>query len=136
MKNLFNGIHPITKILLQKEYIICLCESWAEDMTIIKSFCRKIRYDVCIHKVIFLPTFMPEVCFKIFLQKKTQTCKQEYASARDIKPQRGFKKEKYNKVEYAQPHVCLFYLQSSLHENVVFSVCAHIDNAAYIMFIM
>ena len=39
-------------------------------------------------------------------------------------------------MEYAQRHVCLFYLQSSLHENVVFSVCAHMDNAAYIMFIM
>ena len=32
--------------------------------------------------------------------------------------------------------MCLVYLQSSLHENIVFSVCAHMGNAAYIMFIM
>ena len=48
----------------------------------------------------------------------------------------GFKNEKYHKVENSQRRVCLFYLQSSLHENVVFSVCAHMDNAVYIMFIM
>ena len=30
----------------------------------------------------------------------------------------------------------LFNVQSSLHDNIVFSVCAHMDNATYIMFIM
>ena len=38
--------------------------------------------------------------------------------------------------EYVQRPVCFVNVQSSLHENVVFSVCAHMDNAAYIMFIM
>ena len=37
--------------------------------------------------------------------------------------------------EYVQHRVCLVIVQSSLHENVVFSVCAHMDNAAYIIFI-
>ena len=32
--------------------------------------------------------------------------------------------------------VCFVIVQSSLHENVVFSVCARMDNAAYIMFII
>ena len=38
--------------------------------------------------------------------------------------------------EYVQHRVCLVIVQSSLHENVVFSVCAHMDNAAYIIVIM
>ena len=41
-----------------------------------------------------------------------------------------------SRAEYVQPPVCLVNVQSSLHENVVFSVCAHMDNAAYIIFIM
>ena len=89
------------------------------------------------HHQLFCPFFSLS---QPFLQKhcsnQTQTYKLEYASARDIKLQRGFKKEKCYKVEYAQHRVCLVYLQSSLHENVVFSVCAHMGNAAYIMFIM
>ena len=44
--------------------------------------------------------------------------------------------KKYHKVEYVQRHVCFVYLQSSLHENVVFSVYARMGNAAYIIFIM
>ena len=31
--------------------------------------------------------------------------------------------------EYVQHRVCLIIVQSSLHENVVFSVCARMDNA-------
>ena len=46
------------------------------------------------------------------------------------------KKKKYRKVKYVQHRVCFVYLQSSFHENVVFSVCARMDNAAYIIFIM
>ena len=38
--------------------------------------------------------------------------------------------------EYVQHSMCLVIIQSSLHENVVFSVCAHMGNAAYIIFIM
>ena len=38
--------------------------------------------------------------------------------------------------EYVQRPVCFVHVQSSLHENVVFSVCAFMDNAAYIIFIM
>ena len=38
--------------------------------------------------------------------------------------------------EYFKCCVCFVNVQSSLHENVVFSVCAPMDNAAYIMFIM
>ena len=32
--------------------------------------------------------------------------------------------------------MCIVNVQSSLHENVFFSVCARMGNAAYIMFIM
>ena len=38
--------------------------------------------------------------------------------------------------EYVQHRVCFVNVQSSLHENVVFTVCAHMGNAAYIIFIM
>ena len=38
--------------------------------------------------------------------------------------------------EYVQCCVCFVNVQSSLHDNVVFSVCALTDNVAYIMFIM
>ena len=38
--------------------------------------------------------------------------------------------------EYVQRDVCFVNVQSSLHENVVFSVCLPMDNAAYIIFIM
>ena len=38
--------------------------------------------------------------------------------------------------EYVQRPVCFVNVLSSLHENVVFSVCARMDNAAYIIFIM
>ena len=40
------------------------------------------------------------------------------------------------KVEYVQRHVRFVNAQSSLHENVVFSVCACVGNAVYIIFIM
>ena len=33
-------------------------------------------------------------------------------------------------------YICKALRESSLHENVVFSVCAHMGNAAYILFIM
>ena len=38
--------------------------------------------------------------------------------------------------EYIQHRVCLVIVQSSLHENVVFSVCARMDNAVCIISIM
>ena len=38
--------------------------------------------------------------------------------------------------EYVQHRVCLVIVQSFLHENVIFSVCARMENAAYIIFIM
>ena len=38
--------------------------------------------------------------------------------------------------EYVQHPVCFVNVQLSLHENVVFSVCARMDIAAYIIFIM
>ena len=44
--------------------------------------------------------------------------------------------EKYRKAEYFQRRVCFFNVQSSLHENVVFSVCARMGNVKYIIFIM
>ena len=43
-------------------------------------------------------------------------------------------KKKYRKAEYVQHRVVN--VQSSVHENVVFSVCACMGNAAYIIFIM
>ena len=46
------------------------------------------------------------------------------------------KKKRYRKAEYVQHHVCFINVQSSLHENVVFSVCVHLGNAVYIVFIM
>ena len=45
-------------------------------------------------------------------------------------------KKKYRKAEYVQCRVCFVNVQSSLHENDVFSVCAFMGNAAYIIFIM
>ena len=42
------------------------------------------------------------------------------------------KREKYRKAEYIQHHGCFVYVQSSLHENVILSVCARMGNAAYI----
>ena len=45
----------------------------------------------------------------------------------------GKKREKYRKAENVRRRVCLVYLQSSLHEIVVFSVCARMGNAAYII---
>ena len=44
--------------------------------------------------------------------------------------------EKYCKAEYVQPRVCFVNVQLSLHENVVFSVCARMCNATYVIFIM
>ena len=44
--------------------------------------------------------------------------------------------KKYRKAEYVQRRVCFVNVQSSLHENVLFSVCARMDNATYIVFIM
>ena len=42
-------------------------------------------------------------------------------------------KKKHAKSEYAQRCVCFINVQSSLHENVIFSVCARMGNAEYIM---
>ena len=39
-------------------------------------------------------------------------------------------------LEYVHRRVCFVNVQSSLHENVVFSVGARMGNAAYIIFIM
>ena len=44
--------------------------------------------------------------------------------------------KKYFKAEYVQHHMCFVNVQLSLHENVVFSVCASMGHAAYIIFIM
>ena len=44
--------------------------------------------------------------------------------------------KKYRKAEYVQCRVCFVNVQSSQQENVVFSVCAHMCNAAYVIFIM
>ena len=38
--------------------------------------------------------------------------------------------------EYFQRPVCFINVQTSLHENIVFSFCALMDNAAHIIFIM
>ena len=46
------------------------------------------------------------------------------------------KKKKYRKAEYVQRRVRFVNLQSSLHENVVFSVSARMCNAAYAIYIM
>ena len=48
----------------------------------------------------------------------------------------AFHNKKYRKAEYVQRRVRFVNVQSSLHENVVFSVCAHMCNAAYVIFIM
>ena len=40
-----------------------------------------------------------------------------------------FKIKKYRKAEYVQRRVCFVNVQSSLHDNVVFSVCALMCNA-------
>ena len=43
---------------------------------------------------------------------------------------------KYRKAEYVQRRVCFVNVQSSLHENVVFSVSVGMCHAAYVIFIM
>ena len=44
--------------------------------------------------------------------------------------------KKYSKAEYVQRRVRFVNKKSSLHVNVVFSVCARMCNAAYFIFIM
>ena len=44
--------------------------------------------------------------------------------------------KKYRKAEYVLRRVCFVNVQSSLHENVVVSVFARMDNATFIKFIM
>ena len=44
--------------------------------------------------------------------------------------------KKYRKAKYIQCRVCFVNVQSYLHENVVFSVCVLVCNAAYVIFIM
>ena len=44
--------------------------------------------------------------------------------------------KKYRKAEYVQRRVCFVNVQSSLHENDVFSVSARMGHAAYMIFIM
>ena len=41
--------------------------------------------------------------------------------------------KKYRKAEYVQRRVCFVNVHSSLHVNVVFSVCARMGNAAHII---
>ena len=43
---------------------------------------------------------------------------------------------KYRKADYIQRRLCFVNVQSSLHENVVFSVCARMCNATYFIFII
>ena len=60
-----------------------------------------------------------------------------YGEAHRIMQGMGLQKRgKYCKAEYVQRRVCLVNEQSSLHENVVFSVSARIGNTTYIIFIM
>ena len=44
--------------------------------------------------------------------------------------------KKYHKAEYVQCRVCFVNVKTFLQENVVFSVCARMGNATYIIFIM
>ena len=44
--------------------------------------------------------------------------------------------KKFRKAEYVQRCVCFVNVQSSLHENIVFSVCVRMCNAVYAIFIM
>ena len=46
------------------------------------------------------------------------------------------KRKKYRKAEYVQRCVCFVNVQSSFRENVIFSVCALMCNAAYVILIM
>ena len=48
----------------------------------------------------------------------------------------SFRSKKYRKTEYVQRRVRFVNVQSSLHENVVFSFCARMCNAAYVIYIM
>ena len=41
-----------------------------------------------------------------------------------------------SQAEHVQRHACFVNVQSSLYENVIFSVCACMCNAAYVIFIM
>ena len=41
-----------------------------------------------------------------------------------------------SQTEYVQQHACFVNVQSYLYENVIFSVCARMCNAVYVIFIM
>ena len=53
-----------------------------------------------------------------------------------VEPKKMFGSKKCRKAEYVQRRVCFVNVQSSLHENVVFSVCARMCSVAYVIFIM
>ena len=64
-------------------------------------FCRKLGNKTNITQSSYLNIVYSRLLYKLYMQTTTspsfltQTCKQEYASARHIEPCRGFKKEKY-----------------------------------------
>ena len=68
--------------------------------------------------------------------EKMFSFKQAWRRSTNILRLMCIRNKKYRKVEYVQRRVCFVYLQLSLHENVVFSVCTRMDNASYIIFIM
>ena len=50
--------------------------------------------------------------------------------------QNDFGVKKYGKARYFHCRVCFVNVQLSVHENVIFSVCEGMGNAAYTIFIM
>ena len=93
--------------------------------------------------VIISQIFVEVIIFKQMKQIKTQTCMQEYASAGKVFSMFNLLNGCYfcTKLWAFSPFPPLSYTfkalhQSSLHENVVFYICARMCNAAYIIFIM
>ena len=90
---------------------------WKFSLPIISQFCNK--------KSVTNSTFKINGWEKIRQQRKNERNSDIW--------QGGISK---SLAEYVQRRVCFVNVQSSLHGNVVFSVCARMGNAAYIIFIM
>ena len=76
---------------------------------------------------------MSSLCAKFQIQNcKTECSNQTFQTKSCIQN----KQKKYREAEYVQRRVCFVNVQSSLQENVVFSVCARMCSAAYVIFIM
>ena len=93
--------------------------------------------------MVFFCAVLQSMVWKTHINKK-QKCRPRYGHSRGTMQHRCSCQNSCSihvyvvhiAVEYVQHRLRLVNVQSSLSENVVFSVCAHMGNAAYIIFIM